>query len=264
MIDATSAYADITADNVQKAPSCQEENVSDISVLDEAKEPLKEPVSGKNISDSNQLTEQHFFNWLTSEGIVSDATAEQYISNIHSVEKLYKALFGIRCHIFGAPSAEYVMSTIEALTSRSEYIDANERRSNSFNYSLRKFAQFAGISADGLNVKPKKKYYKPPVSSQTVVKTVNFADFRSCTYCKPYSFILNEIRHPVGKWRVLYSEFLIRLYNDNNCSEIIKGLIGRALYGERIDFADKTLLDKLRRPIKISANFFCRRKPFCL
>ena len=51
---------------------------------------------------------------------------------------------------------------IEALIQRSEYIDANERRHNSFGISLNKFAQFAGISVVGLKDTVKKKNYQPP------------------------------------------------------------------------------------------------------
>jgi hypothetical protein len=209
------------------------------------------------IQDSSQLTEQVFFDWLVSEGGVTDSTAKQYISNIHSIEKLYQTLFGIRKNIIGAASSDNVKSMLETLVQKSEYIDANDRRHNSFSVSLSKFAQFAGISIDGIKEPSERKTYQPPISSEPyVIKTVNFDNPHNCTYYKPCSFILNELRYSVGSWRELYTKFLILLYTDNNYSEIIKGLNGKSLYGHRMDFADKTLSHELRRPIRVSTNFF--------
>lgn len=207
--------------------------------------------------DSPQLTEQAFFDWLVSEGGVSDSTAKQYISNIHSIEKLYQTLFGIRRSILGAASSDNVKSMIEILVQKNEYIDANDRRHNSFSVSLSKFAQFAGISIDGIKAPSERKTYQPPISSEPyVIKTVDFDNPHNCTYYKPCSFSLNELRYSVGSWRELYTKFLILLYTDNNYSEIIKGLNGKSLYGHRIDFSDKTRSHELRRPIRVSTNFF--------
>lgn len=207
--------------------------------------------------DSPQLTEQAFFDWLVSEGGVSDSTAKQYISNIHSIEKLYQTLFGIRKSILGAASSDNVKSMIEILVQKNEYIDANDRRHNSFSVSLSKFAQFAGISIDGIKAPSERKTYQPPISSEPyVIKTVDFDNPHNCTYYKPCSFSLNELRYSVGSWRELYTKFLILLYTDNNYSEIIKGLNGKSLYGHRMDFADKTHSHELRRPIRVSTNFF--------
>ena len=166
-------------------------------------------------------------------------------------------MFGIRRNILSAPSADAVKSMIETLIQRSEYIDANERRHNSFGVSLSKFAQFADISVAGLKSTAEKKNYQPPVSTQPyVIKTVDFENPHNCTYYKPCSFILNELRYSVESWRELYSKFLILLYTDNTYSETIKGLNGKSLYGHRIDFADKMLTHELRRPIRVSTNFF--------
>lgn len=49
-------------------------------------------------------------------------------------------------NIFGATSADNIKTMIETLLQRNEYIDANDRRHNSFSASLNKFAQFADIS----------------------------------------------------------------------------------------------------------------------
>lgn len=57
---------------------------------------------------------------------------------------------------------------IEVLIQRREYIDANERRHNSFSMSLSKFAQFAGISVVGLKNTTKKKNYQSPIHTKIV------------------------------------------------------------------------------------------------
>ncbi len=67
---------------------------------------------------------------------------------------------------------------------------------------------------------------------------------------------MNELQHSVESWRELYTKFLIQLYTDNAYSDSLKALSGKSLYGHRIDFADKPLSHYLRRPIRISANFF--------
>ena len=207
--------------------------------------------------DIPQLTEQAFFEWLVSEGGVSESTAKQYISNIHSIEKLYQTLFGMRNNLLGTNSADNARAMIESLIVRNEYIDANERRHNSFGASLAKFAQFADISIEDLKQPMDKKSYQPLVSSAPfVVKTVDFDNPHSCTYYKPCSFILHESKYIVESWRELYTKFLILLYTDNTYSETIKGLIGKSLYGHKIDFADNTILNDLRRPIRVSTNFF--------
>ena len=156
---------------------------------------------------------------------------------------------------------------IETLIQRSEYIDANERRHNSFGVSLSKFAQFAYISVAGLKSTAEKKNYQPPVSTQPyVIKTVDFENPHNCTYYKPCYFILNELRYSVESWRELYSKFLILLYTDNTYSETIKGLNGKSLYGHRIDFADKTLTHenkRIERKIVVwSSHRFCRQNAY--
>lgn len=220
-------------------------------------ESISDPEHEIVISEGPILTEKAFFDWLLSDGGVSDTTAKQYISNIHSIEKLYQTLFGIRKNILGATSADNVRTIIEVLLQRREYIDANERRHNSFSASLNKFAEFADIFVDGLKSPTEKKSYQPPISSEPfVIKTVDFDNPYNCTYYKPCSFTLNELKYSVGSWRELYTKFLILLYADNVYVEILKGLIGKPLYGYRIDFSDKTIANELRSAIRISSNFF--------
>ena len=270
MLDTVTSYANIATQPHSSAPKVHDTDIENTTPTDEAALPISEPEKAEsvpavtndlesinNIPDTQQLTEQEFFEWLVSEGGVSESTAKQYISNIHSIEKLYQTLFGIRRNILGVPSADAVRSMIETLIQRSEYIDANERRHNSFGVSLSKFAQFADISVAGLKSTAEKKKYQPPVSTQPyVIKTVDFENPHNCTYYKPGSFILNELRYSVGSWIELYSKFLILLHTDNIYSETIKGLNGKSLYGHHIDFADKTLTHELRRPIRVSTNFF--------
>lgn len=271
LLDTVTSYANIATQPHSSAPEVHDTDIDTTTPIDEATLTISEPEKAEsvlaatnepepinNIPDTPQLTEQAFFKWLISKGGVSESNAKQYISNIHSIEKLYQTLFGIRRNILGAPSADAVRSMIETLIQRSEYIDANERRHNSFGVSLSKFAQFAEISVAGLKSTAEKKNYQPPVSTQPyVIKTVDFENPHNCTYYKPCSFILNELRYSVGSWRELYSKFLILLYTDNTYSETIKGLNGKSLYGHRIDFADKTLTHELhRRPIRVSTNFF--------
>ena len=218
---------------------------------------ITKPESNNIISNSSQFTEQAFFEWLVSDGGVSESTAKQYISNIHSIEKLYQTLFGVRNNLLGTKSADNARAMIESLIVTDEYIDANERRHNSFGISLAKFAQFADISIDGLKSSiDKKNYQSPVISAPFVVKTVDFDNPHNCTYYKPCSLIFNEFKYVVGSWRELYTKFLTLLYTDNTYSETINGLIGKSLYGHRIDFADKELSHYLRRPIIVSTNFF--------
>lgn len=255
LLDAVTSYNNITM-----------QSNSPISVVNDCELEKQIPetentstVSEPEIStpDSPQLTEQAFFEWLVSEGGVSESTAKQYISNIHSIEKLYQTLFGVRKNLLGTNSADNGRAMIESLIVRNEYIDANERRHNSFGVSLAKFVQFADISVEGLKQSMDKKSYQPSVSSAPyVVKTVDFDNPHTCTYYKPSSFILNELKYVVGSWRELYTKFLILLYTDNIYSETMKGLVGKSLYGRKIDFADKTILHDIRRPIRVSTNFF--------
>lgn len=99
----------------------------------------------KSTNDKAQLfpySEDNFLKWLITDGNVSEITAKQYISNIHSIEKLYQSIFGVRKNMFEITSVEHIKKTIDALIQREEFIDANERRHNSFTIALNKFAQF--------------------------------------------------------------------------------------------------------------------------
>lgn len=208
-------------------------------------------------NDNKQITEQSFFNWLVSDGGVAETTARQYISNIHSIEKLYQTLFGVRKNLLGADSGSYAQEMIETLVHNSEYIDANERRHNSFSAALSKFAQFADLSIDGIKTQSERKNVQVPIISKPyVVKNVDFSNPQDCTYYKPCFLTIKGQKYPVGKWKEVYTKLLTFLYADNTYSEKLKGKIGKSLYGRCIDFADKNYLHYLRKPIKVSSNFF--------
>lgn len=227
------------------------------SHIDETTPTVAEPEVENIATDGKRLSEQAFIDWLVSVDGMNDQTAGQHISNIRQIEKLNQNLFGIRQNILGASSADDAKSIIEKLIQRKEYIDANARRRNSFNLSLNKFAKFADINIPGLKSISEKKHYQPHDSSRPyVIKTVDFENPYDCTYYKPCSFTLNGFKYSANSWRELYSEFLILLYTDNDYSEILKGLIGKSLYGHHIDFADKTISDKLRSSIKVADDFF--------
>jgi len=220
---------------------------------DKEKAPKPESMS---INKPSLLTEQTFYDWLVSSGDVGESTAKQYISNIHSIEKLYQKIFSIKNNLLDSYSADNAKVMIEKLIQRNEFIDANEKRHNSFSVALNKFTQFAKISVEGLKPQPEKKIYKQPIPAHYDIETVNFENPYDYTYYKPCSFTLNELKYYVKSWRDLYKKYLNLLYSDNAYSEILINLIGKSLYGRRIDFADKTLSHYLRFPIEISANFY--------
>lgn len=203
------------------------------------------------------LTEDAFLSWLLSNGEIAETTAKQYISNIHSIERLYQVIFGNREHILGAGSADEAKNVIEKLIVRNEYIDANGRRNNSFNAALNKFVQFADISVEQLKTQTSKKIYQQPVCHGThIVKTVDFENPQSCTYCKPVSFVLHGTRFSAESWYELYEKFLKLLYKDDTYLKILRGLICKSLYGRRYDFTDVQHKQPLRKAIKISSDFY--------
>lgn len=262
LLDVVTSYVNIATQSHSPALEFQDDELERSVHTDKTASTVSELEKGESVqtiepSDVSRFTEQAFFDWLVSDGGVSDSTAKQYISNIHSIEKLYQTLFGIRQKILGTFSTDSVRSMIEVLIQRSEYIDANERRHNSFDISLSKFTQFAGISVFGLKNTTKKKNYQLSANTQPcVIRTVNFDNPHNYTYHKPCSFLLNEQHYAVGSWQDLYKKFLNLLYTNNTYSEIIRRLNNKVLYGRHIDFADKTLIHKLRTPIMISTNFF--------
>ena len=206
----TTIYPD--ASLLQKTAAITPKNPSGIPVT----ESMPESVNKASISEPPIPTERAFFEWLISQGGVTDTTARQYISNIHSVEKLYCDIFGKKKIILGNCSADDINNKIEDLIKKQEYIDANERRHNSFSASLNKFIQFSGISVTGLRDDTEKKKNKIlGVYDSLTIKTVDFNNPYNCSHCKPCSFVFNGIKYAVESWIELYTKFLSILYNDN-------------------------------------------------
>lgn len=88
------------------------------------------------------------------------------------------------------------------------------------------------------------------------VKTVNFDDSYHFTNTKPISFIFNHRKYFVKSWRELYIKFLSILYNNKNYAKFLKGLIGKPLYGNCIDFSDKKHSKELRKSVEVTPDFF--------
>ena len=254
------SYKDVVENFTAEAVNQAAESISDerkISEPSETKLPMSELQNGAVVKNTIDLTEDAFLSWLLSNGEIAETTAKQYISNIHSIERLYQVIFGNREHILGAGSADEARNVIEKLIVRNEYIDANERRNNSFNAALNKFVQFADISVDRLKTQTSKKNYQQPADNGTpIVKTVDFEHPQSCTYCKPVSFVLHGTRFSAESWYELYEKFLKLLYKDDTYLKILRGLICKSLYGRRYDFADAQHKQPLRKAIKISSDFY--------
>lgn len=149
------------------------------------------------VQDLPDYTEQTFFNWLVCNEGLSDLTAKQYISNIHSTEKLYQTIFGARKNLLGTNSADDAKLMIETLITRSEYIDANKRRHNSFGAALNKFIKFAGISVEEINTETEKK--SPESSELIAVDTVEYDEDEFSTPEEDLIVDLNEIENDLAQ-----------------------------------------------------------------
>ena len=209
-----------------------------------------------DFEEQPDLSEQAFSTWLLTDRLASDTTIKQCILNIHRIEKLYQTLFGARENLLGTTSTVNAKEMIEMLILKKEFLEANDRRDNSFKRALNLYAQFADIHIDGLKSSIKNNGSQIQDNQITFNNTVDFDNPNSYTFSKPSSFTLNGVKYTVGNWNELYTKFLILLYADNEYSKILKGLIGKSLYGHRIDFADKTLSHYLRKSIRVSSNFF--------
>lgn len=133
-------------------------------VIEISEQEQSDTESEQTAAENQQITAKNFFDWLVSDGEASETTARQYISNIHSIEKLYQTLFGVRKKLIEADPDENAKVMIETLIQRSEYVDANERRHNSFNMALSKYAQFAKISIDSIKIQSERKNIQTPIS----------------------------------------------------------------------------------------------------
>ncbi len=253
--EAIEHYAVIDFVSANSSPQTNEPNFYSTEYeIAEEDEPLISETAVEQVSD---LTEKTFFSWLISDGKVAEVTAGQYISNIHSLEKIYQNTFGISENILGANSAEEAKSIIEKLVVRNEYINANKRRHNSFRAALTKFTLFAGIIVDELNFPKKKRRSQVSYNTEpNVIKIVNFETPDEYVYHKPCSFTLNGEYYHVKNWKKLYKTFLKLLYQNSTYTELLKKMIGKPLCGRQIDFADQNDTFKLREPIRIGFDFF--------
>lgn len=109
------------------------------------------------------------------------------------------------------------------------------------------------------NATEKKKHMTPGGYDSLTIKTVDFNNPYNCSHCKPCSFVFNGIKYTVESWIELYTKFLSILYNDNAYGFVLKSLIGKSVYGDNIDFTDAAHSHALRRPIKISSDFYAER-----
>lgn len=218
--------------------------------------PIPEPVPEEETIQEELLSEQNFIYWLVSECGVMEATANQFVSIIHSIEKLYSKIFGVRKQLLGAHSAEEVKDMIQSLVQEEEYIDANRRRNNSFGNVLDKFMQFAGIFVDEPQTPP----LLPKSQNQDAlpdenVKILDFDDFKGVTFSKPVALVFHHVRYDANSWNELYISFLTLLYL-GDYTEILRNQIGKPLYGRRIDFANSETLSFLRQPLLVSSDFY--------
>lgn len=178
-----------------------------------------EPKPKSLAKESADFNEQLFPTGLATDRDVSETTAKQYI-----IVRLCQTLLEVRKNIIKTTYVDNVKPMTESLIIKND---------------------------------DNKKNYQPLINSKIyTIKTIDFENINDCKYCKPCSFILNGVKRSVRSWCDLYIKFLSLLYNDNVYVQILNGLIGESLYGRKIDFADKTLLPHLRKPIKISPNFF--------
>lgn len=230
-------------------PGVQEvQNVEESTLQNESIPPV--------MTAEKQFTEKAFLDWLITDGNVFYEDARQHLTNIHNIENLYQKIYGHKKKILDVNSANGIKEMIEAVLQRNEFIDANERRNDSFRDSLRKFAEFADLYIAGLAETRSRKHQPPDSTLPYIAKTVDFESTQKFLYSKPSSFTFKKQKYLADNWRELYEKLLFLLYTDDAYSAIIKGLNGKALLGRRIDFADSTLKKELRRPIRVAPDFY--------
>lgn len=249
------AYSELTDTNA--AADVQENELSGTVIVSDNTTKTSDISKNEAVEESYVFTEQEFLTWLMTDSEVSELTARQYISDIHSIEKLYQTLFDDRKKLLGTSSAENAKVMIESLIVREEYIEANDRRHNKFNIALNMFAKFADITVENLKSSIENKDTKLSEHTEKYsVKTVDFNDPNSCTYCKPCAFRINKQSFSAGSWLDLYKKYLILLHTNSNYTKQLNNLIGRSLYGNSIDFADKNHKHELRRALEVSYDFY--------
>lgn len=88
------AYSELTDTNA--VADVQENELSDSVIVSDNTTKTSDISKNEAVKESSVFTEQEFLTWLMTDSKVSELTARQYISDIHSIEKLYQTLFGDR------------------------------------------------------------------------------------------------------------------------------------------------------------------------
>ena len=192
--------------------------------------------------------ENDFKKWLMTNCNVSQEKAEHYISNLHSIENLYKKVLKASLTLLPVKSKNELIGIIRILNCNTEFLDADERRNHEFSQALDKLAEFAGIkgktNSQNTNlVKTASIHF--PESEQPI--TIN-----KSSKSVPTGFILKGVSYSVANWRDLYKKFVTALYHDGNYTDFIKESIKKQYFG----FTDEAHKFKLQKEIKIAPDFY--------
>ena len=192
--------------------------------------------------------ENDFKKWLMTNSNVSQEKAEHYISNLHSIENLYKKVFKASRTLLPSGSKNELIGIIRMLNCNTEFLDADERRDHEFSQALDALAEFAGIkektNSQNTNLEKTASIHFPD-SEQPI--TIN-----KSSKSVPTGFILKGVSYSVANWRDLYKKFVTALYHDGNYTDFIKESIKKQYFG----FTDEAHKFKLQKEIKIAPDFY--------
>ena len=192
--------------------------------------------------------ENDFKKWLMTNCNVSQEKAEHYISNLHSIENLYKKVFKASRTLLPSGSKNELIGIIRMLNCNTEFLDADERRDHEFSQALDALAEFAGIkektNSQNTNLEKTASIHFPD-SEQPI--TIN-----KSSKSVPTGFILKGVSYSVANWRDLYKKFVTALYHDGNYTDFIKESIKKQYFG----FTDEAHKFKLQKEIKIASDFY--------
>ena len=192
--------------------------------------------------------ENDFKKWLMTNCNVSQEKAEHYISNLHSIENLYKKVFKTSLTLLPVGSKNELIRTIRRFDSNAEFLDADERRNHEFSHALDKLAEFAGIKGKTNSqnkASEKTASIHSPESEQTITS-------KKSPETVPTGFLLKGVSYSVANWRNLYKKFVTALYHDGNYTDFIKESIKKQYFG----FTDEAHKFKLQKEIKIAPDFY--------
>ena len=92
------------------------------------------------------------------------------------------------------------------------------------------------------------------------IRTVDFNNLDECAKYRPCTFTFKKSTFSVSSWRDVYRELLKLLYNDSTYAEIFRNLTAKPLFGNRIEFTGANGYFNLKKPFKVSDNFFAEMK----